>query len=97
MSRGEFALVVWLSIQLLFISCFSMILVRLFRIWRKAKEIDRVLNQRTFLLLFIADSIAMFSEEWGTDPAVLREKLLPRVREYRSKVEQLKPSNVKAA
>lgn len=87
MRRGELALVIWLSIQLLFVSAFSMIM---FRLW----QLTTILKNRTFILLFIADVVAVFAEEWGAEAPEMREKLLPRVRKYREMAARVKPGAI---
>src|SRR5690242_7123510 len=94
MSRGEIAIAIWASIQILFTCAFSIILYRIWKLERKLSAIDKVLNARTFILLYMADMISIFGEEWGADAPGLREKLLPLVREFRLKVAKLKPSEV---
>ncbi len=94
MTRGEIAITIWASIQLLFISAFSLIMFRIYKLERKLNAIDQVLNNRTFILLYMANMISIFGEEWGADAPGLRAKLLPLVEEFRRKVAKLKPSAV---
>jgi hypothetical protein len=97
MSRGEIALVVWMSIQLLFISAFTVIMFRLYRLERSLRAIDQVLNQRTRLLLYMANMLTLWAEEWGRDPAVLRDRQAPLVQEFRDIAGELKNSQVRHA
>jgi hypothetical protein len=97
MSRAEIAITIWASIQLLFISAFGLIMFRIYKLARKLNAIDRVLNNRTFILIYMADMISIFGEEWGADAPSLRAKLLPLVEDFRRKVAKLKPSDIGSA
>jgi hypothetical protein len=64
--------------------------VIMFRLWR----LTTILKNRTFILLFIADMISMFAEEWGSEAPALRDKLAPKVRRYRAMAARVKPSDI---